>query len=224
MNQRSNEHGRAPESTREGPETRRNRIARSPNRSPWDIGKAHYNQRDTYTTNNRTDDTGYAEGPHVHPEIGSYAYPRSEHIAEQLRAESPSIYEREAWPWLNYEAEQREPAAQPGVLERVKDLFVNDNEVAPPSSSRVRDDKEIYGEVRTALAMRADVDSADIAVKVENGVVTLEGTARDRHSIKLAEEIAEGTVGVAEVKNRIELRKEDGDDDDTAFVMPVLVV
>ena len=44
------------------------------NRSPWDIGAAHWDQRDLYTQNDRIDDGGYGLGPAVHPSEGSYAY------------------------------------------------------------------------------------------------------------------------------------------------------
>jgi hypothetical protein len=44
------------------------------NKSPWQIGAAHWDQRDLYTQNARTDAGGYGLGPPVHPADGSYAY------------------------------------------------------------------------------------------------------------------------------------------------------
>jgi hypothetical protein len=66
------------------------------NKSPWEIGASHWNQRDLYTQNARTDDGGYGLGPAVHPEEGSYAYPRGESPAEE-RDEDPAHV---AWPIL----------------------------------------------------------------------------------------------------------------------------
>src|SRR4051794_12941812 len=60
---------------------RRDQLAaarRSVHRSPWEIGAAHWDQRDLYTCNDHVDDSGYARGPSVHPETGSYAYHRDE--------------------------------------------------------------------------------------------------------------------------------------------------
>jgi hypothetical protein len=75
------------------------------NSSPWAIGMSHYDQRDLYTTNASTDDDGYGCGPSYHPEEGSYAYHREFHPGTiMLRLSNANLYEREAWPWLNYSA------------------------------------------------------------------------------------------------------------------------
>ena len=58
---------------------RRDQLAlaqRRVNRSPWEIGASHWDQRDLYTRNSEIDESGYAKGPSVHPDIGSYAYHR----------------------------------------------------------------------------------------------------------------------------------------------------
>ena len=58
---------------------RRDQLAlgqRRVNKSPWEIGASHWDQRDLYTQNNHVDESGYARGPNLHPEVGSYAYPR----------------------------------------------------------------------------------------------------------------------------------------------------
>lgn len=75
------------------------------NSSPWAIGMSHYDQRDLYTTSASTDDDGYGRGPSYHPEEGSYAYHREFHPGPiVLREGNANLYEREAWPWLNYSA------------------------------------------------------------------------------------------------------------------------
>ena len=74
----------------------RSRSGEIVNRSPWDIGASHWDQRDLYTQNARTDDGGYGLGPAVHPTDGSYAY--GSHPGERdEHDEDPSHV---AWPVL----------------------------------------------------------------------------------------------------------------------------
>jgi hypothetical protein len=104
---------------------RRDQLAlarRRVNKSPWEIGASHWDQRDLYTSNSRIDDAGYARGPNLHPDVGSYAYPRDprEYSLEgphMAGPDVPNLYEREAYPWLNYERVQR---VDGGVWEKVK--------------------------------------------------------------------------------------------------------
>ncbi len=70
------------------------------NRSPWEIGASHWNQRDLYTQNARTDDGGYGLGPAVHPEEGSYAYPRGEGAPDEHDEDPAHV----AWPMLRLHA------------------------------------------------------------------------------------------------------------------------
>jgi len=89
---------------------RRDEVHRVMNQSPWAIGSAWYDQRDLYTRNSSIDVDGYGRGPSVHPEEGSYAYPREPHFeAEGVRASDATLYEREAWPWLNYKEMKDDP-------------------------------------------------------------------------------------------------------------------
>lgn len=74
----------------------RNREGELVNKSPWEIGASHWNQRDLYTQNARLDDGGYGLGPSSHPEEGSYAYPRGEGARER-RDDDPAHV---AWPVL----------------------------------------------------------------------------------------------------------------------------
>lgn len=195
-----------------------------PGLSPWEIGSRHWNQRDLYTRNARIDDGGYGSGPRVHPDIGSYAYPRHDHRDDSLQVEGPSIYEREAWPWLNYDPNATPLTPErPGLLDRVKGFFRGGHSGKGPKNWR-RADATIREDVCEALAWRPDVDASDIEVTVEQGEVTLEGTVRDRHEKRMAEEAAEGVRGVTDVHNRLKLRKDDGDDKDISFVTPVIAM
>lgn len=193
---------------------RRARIATSlanrVNRSPWAIGAEHWNQRDLYTRGSEVDERGYVRGPALHPEVGSYAYPRWNASTPEPepgpQSVRPSVYEREAWPWLNY------------------DRFTQG-----PKGYR-RSDKIIYEDVCDTLMEDGYLDASDITVKVEDAEVTLEGKVQDRNHKRLAEQLAEHVRGVVDVHNRLEIRKDgrptggknDGDGgDDLTFAAPV---
>ncbi len=167
------------------------------NKSPWEIGAAHWDQRDLYTRNNHIDDSGYGRGPSAHPAEGSYAYHRDDAPPKSQRfgAGSPSIYEREAWPWLNYERVQ--PVAGGGWR---------------------RADDSIQEDVCEALAYHDHLDAREIEVEVKDAEVTLKGTVKDRASKRLAELLAEHVRGVLDVHNRLTVRK---DDDELAFTAPI---
>lgn len=188
---------------------RRDRIARSmasrANQSPWAIGEAHWNQRDLYTRGPEVDARGYARGPSVHPEIGSYAYPRYDvgHGEDTgPRSVKPSVYEREAWPWLNYDRFERGPKGYR------------------------RSDAMIYEDVCELLTYDGYLDASDIHVKVEGGEVTLDGKVPNRTHKRIAEVHAERVRGVVDVHNRLDIARDDkgdegGDDgDDLTFAAP----
>lgn len=220
---------------------------RGPPRSPWEIGAAHYDQRDLYTQNARIDDLGYARGPSHHPEEGSYAYVRSPERRgvesyEGPRSGPPSVrrYQREAWPWLNYErrgdstfaeeyarlGETEDP--RPTFLGRLRALFGGNP--APARRARVAmaggraapTRVEIYDEVNERLLRDGRLDTRDIEVVVHGGEVTLFGTVPDRASKRLAEDLAMECRGVHEVHNRLRIRP----DDDTTMplVMPLRTI
>jgi len=201
----------------------RNRV----NKSPWEIGAAHWDQRDLYTRGNHTDASGYARGPSVHPEEGSYAYHRDEPPPPSLRfgKDGPSVYEREAWPWLNYErlqADEHGPEGH-GIVgkmlhgaERVARKITGRPPAGPKGWRRA--DDVIREDVCEALAYQHELDASDIEVAVKDAEATLTGTVRDRHAKRAAEHFAEGVRGVDDVHNRLTIQK---DDDDLAFTAPI---
>ena len=188
------------------------------NQSPWEIGTAWYDQRDTYTRNAEIDERGYGCGPSIHPEEGSYAYHRAPHPGViTLNASHASIYEKEAWPWLVY----KEPEADPyfAYLERPPErprqslwrrlkARVSSMLDAMRAPKRVdRPDASVEVEVSNVLRHRHDLDASDIDVSVASGDVTLEGTVPDRRSKRVAEEAVEGVRGVHRVHNRLKIRQ-----------------
>ena len=205
---------------------RRDQLAlarRRVNKSPWEIGAAHWDQRDLYTRNTAIDDSGYARGPSIHPDIGSYAYHR-EVDPESVRLSMDGLYEREAYPWLNYTDRAARAPGGRAVWDKVKHgasrvvgTLTGRHRGSGPKGWR-RSDDTIREDVCEALADHPSLDASDITVTVESGEVTLEGTVRDRSSKRLAEELVEHCRGVEDVHNRLAISK---DDDDMAFTSPI---
>jgi len=167
------------------------------NMSPWEIGAAHWDQRDLYTRNARTDDAGYARGPSTHPDVGSYAYPRDIPPPSTRfdGPDAPSLFEREADPRLNYGPHR-----------------------GGGSKGWRRTDESIREDVCEALAYHPALDATEIAVTVKDTEVTLEGSVSDRASKRLAEDITGRCRGVGDVHNRLIVRKSD---DDLSFTSPI---
>lgn len=214
----------APRIERDESVERRDRLAserRPVNFSPWAIGEAHWDQRDLYTRDARTEDAGYGRGPAIHPEVGSYAYHRDEPPPPSRREpERASLYEREAWPWLNY---HDDPVAhgRPPLWWRVKERVLGRSHAGRGPKGWQISDERIRENVCEELAFHSELDATDIEVEVENAEVTLKGTVRDRHSKRLAEQIVDHVRGVVDVHNRLQVRRHDDTNDaDVAFVMP----
>ena len=70
----------------------------------------------------------------------------------------------------------------------------------------MRSDEEIKQDIEQELQWDPEIDSPDIAVSVNNGVVTLTGFVRAYAEIGLAEAAAKRVAGVTGVANDIELR------------------
>lgn len=70
-----------------------------------------------------------------------------------------------------------------------------------------RSDERIEEDVNEELMHHPGIDASEIEVKVENGEVTLSGTVDDRHTKRLAEDIAETCSGVIEVHNHLRLQR-----------------
>lgn len=70
-----------------------------------------------------------------------------------------------------------------------------------------RSDERIREDVCDRLSWNDEVDATDIAVTVDNGEVTLEGSVETRHMKRLAEDIAEEVPGVVDVHNRTRVTK-----------------
>jgi len=214
---------------------------RSINQSPWALGEAWYDQRDLFTRNSSIDADGYGRGPSVHPEEGSYAYQRDDDSVDTtLNVSHATLYEREAWPWLNYKEPEDDPyfahlhahersneEHHDGWWKRLTGIVANTFHLGKSgrgTSASERSEARLELDVECALAGRRDIDATDIRVTVKGGDVTLDGTVTDRRSKHIAEETVEGVRGVREVHNRLTIRHDDPTDANVAFVLPLAMM
>jgi osmotically-inducible protein OsmY len=75
-----------------------------------------------------------------------------------------------------------------------------------PSGYR-RSDERISEEVCERLTRHADVDASDIEVEVKESEVVLRGIVEDRRTKRIAEDLAESTSGVSDVRNELRIRR-----------------
>jgi hypothetical protein len=69
-----------------------------------------------------------------------------------------------------------------------------------------RSSERMCEEINDRLMTHPDIDASDIEVHVDEGIVTLMGTVEDRHEKRLAEYIAEDSLGVDDVDNQLKVR------------------
>ncbi|WP_317922881.1 MULTISPECIES: BON domain-containing protein [unclassified Cupriavidus] len=73
-----------------------------------------------------------------------------------------------------------------------------------------RSDERVREDVCERLAMNPYIDVGEVSVEVANGVVTLDGTVRERREKYVIEEIADAVFGVTEVDNRLRMGTQGG--------------
>lgn len=71
-----------------------------------------------------------------------------------------------------------------------------------------RSDDRIGEDVNEQLERHPQIDASEIEVKVEHAEVTLSGSATDRRSKRLAEDVAEAVSGVRDVHNQIKVPRQ----------------
>jgi hypothetical protein len=77
-----------------------------------------------------------------------------------------------------------------------------------------RSDERIREDINERLTEADDLDASDITVEVSQGVVTLNGGVGERWMKHRAEDLADGCIGVRDVRNQVQVRG--GRDDDSA--------
>lgn len=70
-----------------------------------------------------------------------------------------------------------------------------------------RSDAQLYEDICEALLRHDHLDSSDVGVAVQAGLVTLEGSVPERFMRYVIEDLAAGHPAVGEVDNRIKVRK-----------------
>ena len=81
----------------------------------------------------------------------------------------------------------------------------NQLEVEFPSTETIPEDEQLTNNVSNMLLWNDSIDSSDIAIKTENGVVTLTGTVNSFWEKTEAEEVAATAVGVVDVINLLNI-------------------
>lgn len=70
-----------------------------------------------------------------------------------------------------------------------------------------RSDERILEDVIDRLTFNGMVDASNVNVKVENGVVTLDGTVPSRQDRRIAGDLADNVMGVQDVHNDLHIRR-----------------
>jgi hypothetical protein len=73
-----------------------------------------------------------------------------------------------------------------------------------------RSDERIREDINERLTDHPHIDATEIDVQVKSGEVTLTGTVDDRHTKRMAEEIAENVSGVKDVHNQLRVQAQAG--------------
>lgn len=74
-----------------------------------------------------------------------------------------------------------------------------------------RSDERIREDVSEALTRSPDVDATNVEVMVNDGMVTLSGSVDDRHSKRVAEDVAQDVSGVRDVQNQLRIQSSASD-------------
>ncbi|WP_432261307.1 BON domain-containing protein [Cupriavidus sp. TMH.W2] len=99
-------------------------------------------------------------------------------------------------------------AAQAGASGPQGGLHAGRRAVGPKGYRR--SDERVREDVCERLAMNPYVDVGEVSVEVADGVVTLDGTVRERREKYVVEEIADAVFGVAEVDNHLRVQRQPG--------------
>ena len=92
---------------------------------------------------------------------------------------------------------------------------VNNNlQLVPPETHRQPSDPEIEQSVSSTLIWNTQVNSGDIRVVADEGVVELEGSVNSYYQKRLAEELASNINGVKDVRNNLIINVRDDVNDE----------
>ncbi|HEY8077501.1 MAG TPA: BON domain-containing protein [Labilithrix sp.] len=185
--------------------------------TPWEIGSAHWNQRDLYTTSSSIEDDGYGVGPSFHPAEGSFAYHRDASLEGEHELPRDRLFAAEAWPWDLYRVPKAAPTAdEESALGRIVDRVVT--ALVGRSREAAIADEALAVDVRAALAVQRDVETGDIRVAARDGEVTLSGSVPTELMKHRACAVARDVDGVKRVHDELHVKN---DDDGFALLTPL---
>ncbi len=70
-----------------------------------------------------------------------------------------------------------------------------------------RSDQRIEDDICDRLAHHGQIDARNVQVKVQNGDVTISGEVNSRQARRMAEDVAESVLGVADIHNELKVKK-----------------
>lgn len=88
------------------------------------------------------------------------------------------------------------------------DGFTGGGHVGKGPKGYRRSDANIHEDLGDALTRSSEIDATDIEISVHRGEITLSGHVPDRRMKRLAEDIALNLQGVAEVHNRLMIKRQ----------------
>jgi osmotically-inducible protein OsmY len=130
-----------------------------------------------------------------------------------------NIYNEERGPW-DHSNSDRYSSPYPGTAigpgeeryqrneqfsERLDDRRASNHFGKGPKGWK-RSDRQIKEEVCEALYTSSAVDASDIEVKIDSGMVTLEGSVSDRSMKRMAERCLDQIQGIEDVHNRLSIK------------------
>lgn len=106
------------------------------------------------------------------------------------------------------ESRSSERAAEPNRSDGGERQIHAGSSVVPAQSAETAADAALSSKVESALGSEPDLHGSAIAVRTQDGVVTLSGTTRHAELRSMAAQVALSIDGVKHVKNEIALARE----------------
>lgn len=73
-----------------------------------------------------------------------------------------------------------------------------------------RSNERIVEDACERLTQHGQLDARNIEIEADNGIVTLQGTVRNRREKRMAEDAVETVMGVRDVRNQLEIKEQEG--------------
>lgn len=83
---------------------------------------------------------------------------------------------------------------------------IDSSQIGPAQASLFRSSDQIREDLQELISANDLIEPKEINVRVENGIVTLQGRVRDRVACDEAIQAARSVLGVIDVKSELEIR------------------